>query len=49
MIETLEELIEQPSTCAYHDPLDEKITRQIQDLRYLLKILEKLELDFIFI
>jgi hypothetical protein len=49
MIKSLEELITQPSQNASHDALDEKMERQIQDLRYLLKILEKLELDFIFI
>ena len=49
MIKELSKLKQQPSTCAYHDAIDEKIERQIKDLRYLLKILEKLELDFIFI
>ena len=49
MIKELSKLKQQPSTCAYHDALDEKWERQIKDLRYLLKILEKLELDFLFI
>ena len=49
MINEISEFKKQPSTCAFHDALDEKITRQIKDLRCLLKILEKLELDFIFI
>ncbi len=48
-IEELSELKNKNSGCAFHDSLDEKIARQIKYLRCLLKILEKLELDFIFI
>lgn len=49
MIQSLEELIMQPSTNASQDALDEKMERQKQELLYLLKIMEKMDLDFIFI
>ena len=49
MIGDLAMCLREPSLNASHDALNEKMERQKQDLLSLLDIMEKMDLDFIFI